>query len=57
MAKHFIKNEKQLLPVEGNCPKCKEHLMWGDLIKHKVVIKRSNVNDNLSQEEFDKKYP
>lgn len=50
MAKHFIV-DNQILPVEGNCPKCYEHLMWGDLIKNKVIIKRSIITDNISQEE------
>lgn len=31
MAKCFIGDEKQLLPVDGHCPKCDQHLMWGKL--------------------------
>jgi structure-specific endonuclease subunit SLX1 len=31
LAKHFIGEEKQLLPIDGNCPKCDQHLIWGKL--------------------------
>ncbi|CAG8692154.1 4367_t:CDS:2, partial [Ambispora leptoticha] len=36
LAKDFLLEEKnQLLPVSGNCPKCKKLLLWADLIYHK----------------------
>lgn len=35
-AKFLGESEKtELIPVEGECPVCQTHLMWGDLIIHK----------------------
>ena len=39
LADHFLKKKGEMsthiLPVEGGCPKCKEPLIWGDVIRHK----------------------
>ncbi|CAG8505008.1 13075_t:CDS:2 [Ambispora gerdemannii] len=47
LAKDFLLEEKnQLLPVSGNCPKCKNPLLWADLIYHKSERKQE-VDANL----------
>ncbi len=52
MSKCFLQNDnKQLVPIDGNCPKCNEYLIWGDLIKHKINIKRTITSDVSSQDE------
>ena len=41
--RYFIGKEKQLLPIDGNCPKCDQHLMWGQfyvLIKNNSTINK-----------------
>lgn len=35
LAKYFLGSNPtmQMIPIEGNCPKCKQLLLWGDLIR------------------------
>ncbi|KAL5016176.1 hypothetical protein ScPMuIL_005765 [Solemya velum] len=39
LSKHFLQDagddRGQLMPVEGHCPKCKQPVLWGDVIRHK----------------------
>ncbi len=58
MARHFLstneeafatqstKQLEQLIPVDGDCPKCDRHLMWGDLIRRGVSKK---LDDNTTE--------
>lgn len=32
---YFLTNHDYLIPVEGNCPSCDVHLLWGDLVRKK----------------------
>lgn len=32
MSKYFL-SEGQYVPVEGQCPKCKSHYLWGDIVR------------------------
>ncbi|XP_076334383.1 structure-specific endonuclease subunit SLX1 [Tachypleus tridentatus] len=37
LANHFLASAgetDQIIPVEGDCPLCGEHVLWGDIIKH-----------------------
>ncbi len=37
LAKHFLRFEPgHLVPLEGDCPKCKQLLLWGDLLRFKI---------------------
>ncbi|KAK2169150.1 hypothetical protein LSH36_12g21087 [Paralvinella palmiformis] len=47
LAKCFLGSEKnQMMPVEGQCPKCKTLMLWGDLIRLK-----NGCYQNLKEEE------
>ena len=36
LAQNFLRLESNnLLPIEGSCPKCKQSLLWGDLIRYR----------------------
>lgn len=35
LASHFLGSSQDLLPLEGNCPLCQAHLLWGDIIRKK----------------------
>ncbi|XP_066257724.1 structure-specific endonuclease subunit slx1 [Euwallacea similis] len=32
MSKNFLADD-QYVPIEGNCPKCKNHFLWGDIVR------------------------
>ena len=54
LANFFLKKSSpQLIPVEGNCPKCDSHLMWSDLIKRGVTKSLPNLNNSGSNNEDD----
>lgn len=46
-SKYFC-NDSEILPVEGDCPSCDTHLLWGD-----VVRKKKGCYKNLEDEDFD----
>jgi structure-specific endonuclease subunit SLX1 len=47
LAKHFVSLEPSfLLPLEGNCPKCKQTLLWGDLVRYRSGCYR-DLNNTL----------
>ncbi|XP_071094357.1 structure-specific endonuclease subunit slx1-like [Haliotis cracherodii] len=35
LAQRFLYDPGQIIPIEGFCLKCKQPLLWGDLIRHK----------------------
>lgn len=37
LARHFIQEGEDVLPVEGICPKCSFSLLWGDLVRNKII--------------------
>jgi structure-specific endonuclease subunit SLX1 len=63
MAKYFLNKEREeaigdenkiinVLPIEGNCPKCDVYLLWGDLIKYRQCsFKSNNDDDELNNDE------
>ena len=38
LAQQFLAVEgaKELIPVEGSCPGCKQAILWGDIIRYKM---------------------
>lgn len=49
LSHHFLKSTNtELLPIDGDCPKCNVHLMWGDLIKFRKSFYK--INNLISQE-------
>ena len=53
LSKHFLKTEKagfavfkerQIIPVTGECPKCRKELRWGDLIRFKRGCYRKELD-------------
>jgi structure-specific endonuclease subunit SLX1 len=34
LAKTFLKGN-DIIPIEGHCPACNSHLLWGDLVRKK----------------------
>ena len=49
-----FKDGLQLLPIEGDCPKCKVHLMWGDLTKFRLGnFKLNNWDANADEADDD----
>lgn len=62
LSRHFLKDDPaHLTPIEGLCPKCKQCLLWGDLIRYKsgcytdldVSIINEEAEDDLIEEEDD----
>ncbi len=70
MARHFLstneeafatqstKQLEQLIPVDGDCPRCECHLMWGDLIRRGVskrldeeIVEMDDDNDDATEDE------
>ena len=42
LARSFLRNTSdQLLPIDGQCPGCETHLLWGDLIRFKLGCYRN----------------
>nr|XP_006817920.1 PREDICTED: structure-specific endonuclease subunit slx1-like [Saccoglossus kowalevskii] len=46
LAKKFVKHTDYLVPVEGKCPKCKNMVLWGDLIRKSHGCYGSIVSDS-----------
>lgn len=36
---NLFRTEESILPIDGNCPKCKNNILWGDLIRKKLGCK------------------
>jgi hypothetical protein len=56
MAKYFLEqseNQMQLIPIDGDCPKCSNHLMWTDLIKYKSLVDQNENNNGDDDDEDD----
>lgn len=65
MANHFLTSNqetfatqstrtmRQLIPVDGDCPRCECRLMWGDLIKKGVSKKLDDGTDSEYEEDDD----
>jgi structure-specific endonuclease subunit SLX1 len=58
LADHFIlesatkdDSNVQLIPVDGNCPKCEAYLLWGDLIRFRINLYKK---DEINRQEVDK---
>lgn len=47
LSNHFVKSSiSELLPIDGNCLKCRAVLMWGDLVKFRNnFYRKTNFND------------
>ena len=68
MAKHFLETNQetfatqstrqvqQLIPVDGDCPRCEARLMWGDLIKRgtraNLEIDEDDLEEDTEDEDF-----
>lgn len=51
LAKQFCGNvdNEQIIPITGNCPACDTFLLWGDLVRNKIVISnRLELNNSCS---------
>lgn len=35
LAKYFLSESNQFVPVSGSCPKCATEVLWGDLVRQK----------------------
>ena len=44
-SKYFFCDSNDIVPVEGNCPSCDVHLLWGDLVRKKKGCYRNLEND------------
>ncbi|XP_050421093.1 structure-specific endonuclease subunit slx1 [Adelges cooleyi] len=43
LAKRFLCDSEHVIPIDGECPTCNSHLLWGDLIRKKKGCYR-NLN-------------
>lgn len=41
-SQHFlgVEQDEHIIPVSGNCPKCRGHLVWGDMMKEMTLRMR-----------------
>lgn len=52
LAKLFVE-PGEIIPIEGNCPSCKQDLLWGDLVKKlKGCYKNLEQDEDSSDSEF-----
>lgn len=46
-SKYFSCDSNDIVPIEGDCPSCKVHLLWGDVVrKKKGCYKDLEENDD-----------
>lgn len=50
LSEFFMKNSNEIIPIEGDCPLCYTHVLWGDLIRKKKGCYKNltDINDPLS---------
>lgn len=57
LAKHFLRFEPlHLVPIESDCPKCNQSLLWGDLVRFKIGCYKDlecSILDDIENEEED----
>lgn len=52
LSKYYL-NGGEYVPIEGNCPKCKETFLWGDVIrKYKGCYGTLNLTLNINGDDF-----
>lgn len=53
LSEFFLKNSNgnnEIVPVEGDCPLCDTHVLWGDLIRKKKGCYKNLTNIDSSSE-------
>ncbi|XP_041348696.1 structure-specific endonuclease subunit slx1-like [Gigantopelta aegis] len=48
LSRRFITEKDEVIPIDGPCPKCKQILLWGDVIRHKNGCYQ-NLNESTGQ--------
>lgn len=45
---YFHADSKHIIPIEGECPSCNAHLLWGDLVRKKKGCYKNLIDDLIS---------